>query len=181
VLEPRRPYGEPIRPFLSSLITFGVAREPWERSGYWELRRRIFCDEQRLFCDPTEEQDGHDARAVPIVAVAHCGGTPDRVVGMVRIFEAGDRTWYGGRLGVDRRYRARPAVGGGLIREAVCQALRRGCERFLATVQEPNVRYFTRFDFVPLQPIELHGRAHMLMQAELGAFARLAVRQGRIR
>jgi putative N-acetyltransferase (TIGR04045 family) len=97
---------------------------------------------------------------------------------MVRIFEADDRTWYGGRLGVHLRYRARAAVGAGLIREAVCQALRSGCQRFLATVQEANVRYFTRFDFAPLQPIELHGRAHMLMQAELGAFAKLAARRG---
>jgi putative N-acetyltransferase (TIGR04045 family) len=181
MLETTRPYGEAFAPYLSSLFAFGIATEPWELHGYWALRREIFWQEQRLFGSAAEERDQHDPSAIPIVAIAHSAGTPDRVVGTVRIFEVGDALWYGGRLGVERRYRTRPAVGAGLIREAVCQARQRGCQRFLATVLEENARYFTRFHFVPLERLELCGRRHVLMQADLRAYAALLAQRGRTR
>jgi putative N-acetyltransferase (TIGR04045 family) len=170
MLETTRPYGEAFRPYLAAHISYGLARERWELSGYWALRRAVFCDEQALFDSAEEERDEHDAFALPIVAVAHSAGTPERVVGAVRIFESSARVWYGGRLSVDAHYRARGSVGACLIHTAVSSAQALGCQRFLATVLEPNARYFARFHFQPLSALTLCGRRHVLMQADLAAF-----------
>jgi putative N-acetyltransferase (TIGR04045 family) len=92
------------------------------------------------------------------------------VVGIVRIFEAEPGQWYGGRLGVSAGYRARGHVGGCLIQTAVSTANGLGCRRFLATVLQDNVAYFRRHHFAPLSQLELCGRVHTLMQADLSAF-----------
>ena len=42
-----------------------------------------------------------------------------------------------------------------------------GCKRFLATVQAANARYFEHHHFRRLEALELLGRPHFLMQAEL--------------
>lgn len=171
MLELTRPYGEPLRPFLSPMVTYAIAHEAWELRAYAQLRQQIFCEEQGLFADCEAERDAHDLGALPIVAVAHCAGTPDRVVGVVRIFEQALGVWYGGRLAVEPIYRTRRAVvGGGLIKKAVQSACARGCSEFLATVQQANARYFERFHFRPLRAIEVCGRPHVLMRAELSAF-----------
>ena len=171
MLEPTRPYGAPVRAFVAAFVTFEVAREAWQERAYWQMRHAIFCEETSLFASPGEERDAHDSGALPIVAIAHSAGTPADIVGIVRIFEQEPGVWYGGRLGVAAQYRTRPSVGAGLIRSAVGQAKARGCQRFLATVLLENARHFQRHHFRALAPSVVCGREHVLMQAELDAFA----------
>ena len=165
--EPSSPWGAPSR-FLSRDITATVARERWQVDAYFRLRRDIFEREQGLFSD--SDVDEHDAHATPIVALSHVAGMPHEVIGVVRIYETESGTWYGGRLGVAHDYRRVGAVGGALIHTAVETAHAHGCVRFLATVQERNVRYFEHYDFRPLGALTLRGQPHQLMQADLASF-----------
>jgi len=170
VLELTRPYGAALRPFVSAQVTTALARERWELSSYWALRRAIFCEETALFAGELQERDPHDERALPIIAVAHSAGTPDQIVGVVRIYEREPGIWFGGRLGVEQAYRARGRVGTALVRTAVQSAIALGCERFYATVLYQNARYFERLAFVSESAIEVCGRPHVLMQASLAAY-----------
>jgi putative N-acetyltransferase (TIGR04045 family) len=145
-----------------------IAREPWQVAAYFGLRARIFAGEQQMFSG--SDRDEHDAIAWPIVALSTKFGMDDEVVGVVRIFPAGAGAWYGGRLGVDPGYRAHGGVGTALIECAVSSAHALGCSRFLATVQERNVRYFERHHFRALEALELRNRPHRLMEADLAYF-----------
>ncbi len=165
--EPSRPWGT-APGFLSQDIAASVARERWQIDAYYQLRRDIFEREQRLFHD--SDVDEHDSHATPIVAMSFVAGMPDEVVGVVRIYQSEGGTWYGGRLGVCHEYRRVGAVGGALIHTAVETAHAYGCTRFLATVQERNVRYFEHYDFHSLNELSVRGKPHHLMQADLDCF-----------
>ena len=167
------PWGRAPRPFLSQDIVAEVASEPWQRQAYFRLRQQIFAAEQGLF----EGSDGDewDRSATPIVALGRVLGIADEVVGVVRIYPANGcpengGTWYGGRLAVAREYRRVGAVGGALIHTAVSTAHALGCRRFLATVQAQNVRYFERYHFRREGEVDVCGRPHALMQADLGSY-----------
>lgn len=168
MLDAIHPWGRPLRPGLSTQFAAQLAVERWQLDAYWRLRRAIFAEEQGLFHD--HDEDEHDAHALPIVAVSSSSGMPERVVGVVRIFEAGPGVWYGGRLGVEREYRRCGAIGTALIAQAVRSAHALGCSRFLATVQEQNVRYFERHHFVSRECVDVLGRRHRLMQADLDSY-----------
>jgi putative N-acetyltransferase (TIGR04045 family) len=165
--DPSQPWGSPGR-FLSRDIVAAVAREPWQIAAYFRLRRDIFEREQGLFTGT--DVDEHDAHATPIVAISQVAGMPFEVVGVVRIYHAEGGTWYGGRLGVAHDYRRIGAVGGALIHCAVETAHALGCTRFLATVQQRNVRYFEHYAFQPLGEVTLRRQPHQLMQADLSCF-----------
>jgi putative N-acetyltransferase (TIGR04045 family) len=94
----------------------------------------------------------------------------DQVVGVVRIYRSEPGTWYGGRLGVKAEFRRFGAIGTALITAAVSTAHALDCQRFLATVQPANVRYFERHHFRVLREVQVQGRPHQLMQADLGAY-----------
>jgi putative N-acetyltransferase (TIGR04045 family) len=168
VLDAIHPWGRPVRPSLGTEVVAEVASEPWQVAGYRELRRAIFAEEQGLFAG--SDCDEHDAHALPIVAQSQIAGMPDRVVGVVRIYRSEPGTWYGGRLGVRREYRRFGAIGSALIATAVSTAHALGCQRFLATVQPANVRYFERHHFRPLRELLVLGLPHQLMQADLAAY-----------
>ena len=168
MLDAVHPWGRPLGRQLATLVVARVAVEAWELEGYYRVRRAIFAEEQALFEE--SDVDEHDAHATPIVATSQIAGMPDEVVGVVRIFETSPGVWYGGRLGVCRDYRRRGAVGAALIETAVSTAHAWGCRRFFATVQAQNVRYFERHHFRPLETIDVRGRPHSLMEAELPAF-----------
>lgn len=170
MLELTRPFGAVFRPYVSAQVTTALARERWELASYWALRREVFCEETALFSSALVERDAYDEDALPIIALAHSAGTPDQVVGVVRIYESDSQTWFGGRLGVARAYRSHGRVGGALVRTAVQAAIARGCDRFYATVMQENARYFERLAFMAKEPIELCGRPHVLMQADLAAY-----------
>jgi putative N-acetyltransferase (TIGR04045 family) len=152
-------------PFESPVISAELASEPWQLAGYRALRRRVFCEEQKLF--EHDDSDEHDGVAVPIVALSSIAGMPDRVVGVVRIYESSPGVWYGGRLAVDPAYRRHRLVGEGLIHKAVESAHGWGCRRFFATVQVLNVPYFERHHFHGIEPTRVCGVAHELMEADL--------------
>ena len=155
---------------------------------YWQLRSAIFCQEQHLVeaCD----RDEKDAIAYPIAALSHDarlasgvnGGVASGVVGVVRILEESPRLWYGGRLGVHPDCRRHNQIGKGLIWKAVTTAHGWGCDRFLATVQIQNVRFFERLHWQSLQELEIRGVHHHLMEADLTyytpGFERRPVRLG---
>jgi putative N-acetyltransferase (TIGR04045 family) len=178
MLELTRPFGAPVRGFVSSLVTYAPATESWQHAAYWRIRREIFCEELGLFAGALDEHDPLDAYATPIVALAHSAGTPESVVGIVRIYPSGGGVWFGGRLGVERGYRRRPQVGSGLIACAVRTAAAHGCERFLANVLASNVAYFERHHFQPLVEVELHGKPHVVMEADIERFSTVATRSG---
>lgn len=168
MLDPVNPWGRPVRPSLCGQVIAEVASEPWQLDAYRELRREIFAQEQGLF--PGSDVDEHDAHALPIVATSQIAGMPDRVIGVVRIYETLAGTWFGGRLGVRPDFRRFGAVGSALISAAVSTAHFLGCREFLATVQAANVRYFERHHFAAREALTLCGRPHCLMQAELEAY-----------
>jgi putative N-acetyltransferase (TIGR04045 family) len=145
-----------------------IARTAPERAAYFALRREIFCAEQGVF--DGDDRDDCDATAVPIVCLAETsGGGAARVVGVVRIWEdestPGD--WWGGRLGVDRDFRTVGAVGRWLVQTAVGTARGWGASRFRATVQRANVAFFRRLRWQTRTELELFGRPHHLMEADL--------------
>ncbi|HVZ73472.1 MAG TPA: MSMEG_0567/Sll0786 family nitrogen starvation N-acetyltransferase [Polyangia bacterium] len=146
-------------------FTCRLARDAGERAGYFALRRAIFCDEQGLFAG--DDRDAQDDVAHPIV----CLHDEARVVGVVRIWESAPGDWWGGRLGVDAEFRAAAVVGRRLVKTAVGTAVARGAWRFRATVQRANVAFFRRLRWRTVEEIELLGRPHHLMEADLAAYA----------
>lgn len=145
--------------------SFELALSDGRIADYFDLRQQIFCQEQGLF--EGHDRDAVDDSAYPIVAIAHPKSQPAQVVGVVRIYEESPRVWYGGRLGTHPDFRRGWRIGKGLIYKAVTTANTWGCDRFLATVQEQNVRFFTRLHWESLEEIEILGKTHHLMQADL--------------
>lgn len=136
--------------------------------NYWQLRSRIFCQEQLLFEE--SDRDELDASAYPIAALCHGTARAGNVVGVVRIVEVEKRVWQGGRLGVDADFRRLNQIGKGLIWKAVTTAHGWGCDRFLATVQLQNVRFFRRLHWRSIQELEIKGIRHHLMEADLNYY-----------
>ncbi|MEO0352314.1 MAG: MSMEG_0567/Sll0786 family nitrogen starvation N-acetyltransferase [Cyanobacteria bacterium P01_A01_bin.15] len=145
--------------------SFQLALSKPDIADYFNLRQRIFCEEQELF--QGHDRDSIDSISYPIVAIAHTSDQPDKVVGVVRIYEEASCLWYGGRLGVHPDFRRVGRIGKGLIQKAVTTANTWGCDRFLATVQLQNVRFFTRLHWHSLKEIEILGHPHHLMEADL--------------
>jgi putative N-acetyltransferase (TIGR04045 family) len=159
---------EPVSPFRSRHVTFKPATEAWELHAYQRLRRRIFCDEQGLF--ERDDTDAVDERASALVATTNVAGMPDEVVGVVRIWEQEPRQWWGGRLGTHPDHRGDRTIAPGLVHLAVSTACRFGCERFRATVQVQNVRLFERLHWTVTGGVEVCGRPHALMDADLAHY-----------
>jgi putative N-acetyltransferase (TIGR04045 family) len=143
------------------------AHDMWEIDGALALRREVFCDEQGIF--ELDDHDAIDRHAQLLVAVSM-----EKVVGTVRIHcrEAGDSssTWFGSRLAVSAAYRRHGGIGATLIRLAVSSAHALGCETFLAQVQSQNASLFQRLHWRTLEESVIFGRAHHLMQADLGFY-----------
>jgi len=137
-------------------------------TGYWQLRSAIFCEEQHLF--EAHDRDERDDRAYPIAAIYPGSAQHFGVVGVVRIVEEQPGLWYGGRLGVKGRYRRHNQIGKGLIWKAVTTAHGWGAQRFLATVQLQNVRYFERLHWQSLEAMAIRGVPHHLMEADLAYY-----------
>jgi putative N-acetyltransferase (TIGR04045 family) len=159
---------EPFEPFVPVGFQVKYATEPWERKGAASLRQRVFCEEQAIFGGT--DRDDIDDLATPIVALSLLGVAADAVVGTVRIHEESKGLWWGSRLAVAEGYRKVAAIGTALIKLAVCSAHARGCTRFLAHVQSQNALLFQRLHWHTLELVELHGRPHHLMQADLAHY-----------
>lgn len=155
-------------PFIPGAITVRLASRDWEMAQAHALRREVFCREQGIF--DGDDRDVIDAHAMPIVALSWNHGTADHAVGTVRIHDHGDGLWYGSRLAVQRGYRGLAAIGRELIRIAVSSAHARGCTRFLAQVQRRNVPMFRALRWRVIEQMQVHGRAHALMEADLAHY-----------
>ncbi len=136
--------------------------------GYWQLRSTIFCQEQHLFEE--HDRDDRDDHAYPIAAIYPGAAQFSGVVGVVRILEEQAGIWYGGRLGVLDNYRRQNQIGKGLIWKAVTTAHGWGAQRFLATVQLQNVRFFERLHWHSLESMDIRGVRHHLMEADLAYY-----------
>jgi len=139
-----------------------------EREATRQLRRAVFCDEQGIF--DGDDTDAIDKLALPIAAIISVPGLPDEVIGTVRIHETEPGLWYGSRLAVARQARRIGSVGSGLIKLAVGTAHAHGCKTFLAQVQSQNVPLFRRLHWDSLAELDVHGRPHHLMQADLAHY-----------
>lgn len=145
-----------------------AATEPWQKAGAAALRRRVFVTEQGLFAG--HDRDATDAVAMPLVAIAEdaCGGP--LVVGTVRIHEPAPGIWWGSRLAVAPEWRRVGKLGAELIRLAVCTAHARGAVAFHAHVQRQNVVLFRRLHWSVTAELDLHGRPHAHMLADLAHY-----------
>lgn len=161
---------EPFAPFLAPGFQIKFATDDWERKAAAALRRKVFCDEQKIF--EGDDRDGIDEAAIPLVAVSLLGVASGDVVGTVRIHRDASEpeTWWGSRLAVERSYRKVGGIGAGLIRLAVSSAHARGCRRFLAHVQSQNALLFQHLHWRSLGECDLHGRAHHRMEADLAHY-----------
>jgi putative N-acetyltransferase (TIGR04045 family) len=159
---------EPFAAFQASAYQVKFATEAWERRGAAELRREVFCREQGLF--EGDDRDALDEVAIPIVALSMFGVAADAVVGTVRIHEEVPGLWRGSRLAVAPDYRRAASLGAALIQLAVSSAHARGCRRFLAHVQSQNAPLFHRLRWRTLEEIEIHGRPHHHMEADLSFY-----------
>ena len=144
------------------------AATSWEREHALALRRAVFCAEQGIF--PGDDRDAIDDHAQLIVALSCVGGAPDAVAGTVRIHEESPGRWWGSRLAVHAAFRHHGRIGATLIRLAVSSAHALGCDEFLAHVQSQNAAMFERLHWRSLQRETLHGRPHVLMQADLAHY-----------
>lgn len=163
---------EPISAFLPAEYRIKFATRPWEFAAAQELRRTVFCEEQALFTG--HDRDAIDETAVPIVAVSTLAVTPHEVVGTVRIHEAEPGIWWGSRLAVAADYRKVGLLGSSLIRLAVSSAHARGCRRFFAHVQSQNAPLFRRLRWRTIEEVDLHGRPHHFMEADLAYYPPIA-------
>ena len=159
--EPRIPYACPGY-FIRAASTF------WEKAGAQSLRHRVFVDEQQIFAE--HDRDEIDLVATTLVALSTYAHEADEVVGTVRIHEPEPGLWWGSRLAVEKRYRRVSHLGCELIRLAVSTANGRGCHTFLAHVQEGNIPLFQSLDWHLEGMVDLHGRPHGLMRADLSAY-----------
>lgn len=159
---------EPFRPFTAAEFRVKYATEAWEKRGAARLRRQVFCAEQGLF--EGDDHDGIDDIATPIVALSLLGVAAGDVVGTVRIHEEAPGLWWGSRLAVAADHRSVGSLGPALIRLAVSSAHARGCTRFLAHVQSQNGLLFRRMRWRIVEEIELLGRPHLKMEADLSYY-----------
>ena len=158
---------------MTTQYRFQLATSPPEIAAYFALRHSIFVTEQSLF--PHSDVDQLDAIAYPIIALAGqmetaIANSKLAILGVVRIYQPEPGLWYGGRLGVHRDYRRVGRIGKGLIHKAVTTANTWGCQRFLATVQLQNVRFFQRLHWDSLEELTICGLPHHLMAADLNYY-----------
>src|ERR1700728_2038731 len=144
---------EPFERFSASEFRVKFAASRWEREGAYALRRQVFCGEQGLFGQ--DDRDAVDDYAITLVALSMLGVAADQVVGTVRIHEDEPGLWRGSRIGAT------------LIRLAVSSAHAMGCRTFLAHVQAQNALMFQQMHWETMAEVELHGRPHVKMRADL--------------
>lgn len=159
---------EPFAPYRASEFQVKFATSEWERRGARALRRAVFCEEQKIF--EGDDRDAIDDHAIPIVALSMMGVAADRLVGTVRIHEEEPGLWWGSRLAVHQDFRRIGALGATLIQLAVSSAHAMGCRTFLAHVQAQNGPLFERLHWDMLENLDIYGRPHLRMRADLSFY-----------
>ncbi|MFC0329674.1 MSMEG_0567/Sll0786 family nitrogen starvation N-acetyltransferase [Paenibacillus sepulcri] len=127
------------------------------------LRRRVFVDEQGMF-EQTDEDD-EDSSSIYLNA----WGSGSVLMGTVRCYpdRQEEGVWWGGRLAVHEAYRLR-GIGVYLIEAAVEEMRRRGVQRFLAQVQEQNVKLFEKLGWRKAGALySIRDHPHQRMEVDL--------------
>jgi putative N-acetyltransferase (TIGR04045 family) len=145
-----------------------AASTPWMREGAHSLRERVFVQEQGVFAG--HDRDAIDEMALPLVAIAEGAAGGPKVVGTVRIHESAPGIWWGSRLAVAPEWRRVGKLGSELIRLAVGTARARGAAEFHAHVQRQNAVLFRRLHWAAEAEVDLHGRPHVRMIADLAHY-----------
>ncbi len=142
---------------------FKIITSEKDLKTYYKLRKNIFVREQKIFSET--DIDEHDETALHIAAIEKPSG---RMVGGVRCYNLEGNTWVGGRLSALPSHR-NGIVGRHLVKFAIETVKTRGCELFIAYVQQQNVRFFERLGWkCSEEPIIYQGKPHQLMEANLG-------------
>jgi putative N-acetyltransferase (TIGR04045 family) len=137
-----------------------------ELAAHFELRRRVFVQEQGLFA--LDDRDERDDEPDTLHAIGVVDGEP---CGAVRLYplDPAAHQWKGDRLAVLPEHRANH-IGAQLVRFAVATGGRLGGRRMIAHVQLPNVRFFEHLGWCSVgDPAKFHGVGHQLMSIGLGA------------
>jgi putative N-acetyltransferase (TIGR04045 family) len=141
-----------------------VARGSAELGAHFELRRRVFVEEQRLFAHDDRDDHDDDQRTLHVVGLAD-----EEVCGAVRLYplDAAAELWKGDRLAVVRERRANH-LGALLVRFAVATAGDLGGRRMIAHIQLANVPFFEHLGWRREGDPELFvGVEHQLMSIRL--------------
>jgi putative N-acetyltransferase (TIGR04045 family) len=110
-----------------------------EQERAFEIRKKVFVLEQKLFSD--SDADNDDAQSIHLVAEWN-----NEVVGTVPVFPVNNNGhWIGGRLAVKKEYR-HTGAGELLVREAMHHVKNQGCTKFTAHIQVENVPFFHGLD-----------------------------------
>ncbi len=144
-------------------LTCHAVRNQEELRTALEIRRAVFVEEQGLF-DYTDV-DENDKKSTILVAKID-----NHIVGTVRVYPSKNinrKEWVGGRLAIKKKYRGSGAAPL-LVKEAMRYVKRMGCKRFIAMIQEENIKFFKRLGWSPEGPLKTyHGKKHQLMVADL--------------
>jgi putative N-acetyltransferase (TIGR04045 family) len=149
---------------LSAPISCHRATGDRELEAHFELRRRVFVEEQSLFA--LDDRDDHDRRSSTLHAIGLVDTEP---CGAVRLYplDAAAQEWKGDRLAVLPEHRANH-LGAQLVRFAVATSGWLGGRRMIAHVQLPNVRFFEHLGWrAEGAPAAFHGVDHQLMSIGL--------------
>ncbi|MGA2453437.1 MAG: GNAT family N-acetyltransferase [Solirubrobacteraceae bacterium] len=137
------------------------ARGPEDVQGAFAVRERVFCGEQGV---PREEEiDGHDDRALHLVALDSDGG---RVIGTLRLLLDGERAKVG-RVAVEREWRRR-GIAARMLELALVAARERGCVRVRLAAQLAATEVYRQAGFaVESEQFEEAGIQHVWMGRSL--------------
>ncbi|NOX33029.1 MAG: MSMEG_0568 family radical SAM protein [Deltaproteobacteria bacterium] len=138
------------------------ARNRFEKSEAFKIRKEIFVHEQGLFNQ--SDMDENDPGSIHLVA-----RQKEKIIGTVRIYieDTLSDHWIGGRLAVKKEFRTTRA-GSALVKEAMKRVKKKGCRLFTAHIQEKNIPFFLKLGWKPMEPVKPHfGHPHQKMQANL--------------
>lgn len=133
-----------------------------EASEAFRIRKQVFVQEQGLF--DQSDRDENDPGAIHLVAKYK-----NKIIGTVRVYRenTGSDHWIGGRLAVEKNFRATTA-GSVLVKEAMKRVQKKGCAVFTAYIQEKNIPFFVKLGWTPIGSVKYHvGHPHQKMQANL--------------
>jgi len=138
------------------------ARNRFEKSEAFRIRREVFVHEQGMF--DKSDMDENDLDSIHLVAKQK-----GKIIGTVRVYQENTEPdhWIGGRLAVEKNYRA-TCAGSCLVREAMKRVKKKGCRVFTAQIQKKNVPFFLKFGWRPMGSLKSHfGHPHQKMEADL--------------
>jgi putative N-acetyltransferase (TIGR04045 family) len=154
----------PSSPTVQSGATCESVRTAADLDLHYEIRRRVFVTEQRVF--PNTDRDEHDDDVRTVHVLGRVDGHP---AGAVRLFPvaASADIWQGDRLCVLPEFRT-CGIGGPLVRYAVAAAGAAGGTAMVAHIQLPNVTFFKHLGWTPDGEVEIYvGLPHQPMHIAL--------------